>query len=85
MQRSQLAIISATLCATSDLPVSHAKLASKSTAPLQRERRHSGQLAASDTSACVALFLLSSTLLSTPSVTPKIVWPTHQLQCGAAL
>ena len=50
--------------------------------PNRRRRR---QLAAGGTSACLALFLLSSTLPSKPRVTPKIVWPIHQLQCGDAL
>jgi hypothetical protein len=33
----------------------------------------------------LALFLLSSTPASKPSVMPKIPWPTHQLQCGVEL
>ena len=53
------------------------------TAPRRTHRR--GQLAGSDASGRWTLFLLSSALLSKPSVAPKIAWPTHQLQCGVEL
>jgi hypothetical protein len=43
-----------------------------------RSQRRTPQLA-------LALFLLSSTPASKPSVMPKIPWPTHQLQCGVEL
>ena len=74
---AHLQIIQTCLTALVDGASPLLRQAPRGAAPLPRERRHSGQLAASDTSACVALFLLSSTLPSKPSVTPKIPWPTH--------